>query len=826
MSRNLAPSLAALVLLLLAPSLGAEEKPLASFGYDIFREAKEPVVEGPVDENYILSPGDEIIISIWGQMNQRYPLTVSEDGFIEIPDGGGRVYTNGVSLKELRPMIVRNLSDIYATYINAANPDQSTAFVDVKFGKLRKLLVYIVGEVRNQGAYTIRSGVATLFNLLNNAGGIKETGTLRDVKIRRASGKIETVDLYDFLVSGRMETKAIQLRVGDYVQVPLKAKSVSVRGEVKRSGVYEIVGNEGLRDLVRFAGGLTSNAYLKRAQVRRYEINSGEKFIDLNLEEIFGANHPDFGLVDGDEVTVFPNVLVRRRLVEIQGAGVRRPGVFQFTPGMRLDDLVQKAEGLKEDVYLGRADFVRTNEDFTKTLSTLSLKDLYTEERPGHYTFTGPPGKNLVLQELDVVVTYSSFDMKGKDRQVTLEGRVKEPGTYVVADNTTLYDILFARGGFQDVAFRQRTLLDLAHIFRKRSGETTEIVIPFNLGRLLAGAPEENRILEPGDRIVVYAYAGTVQKTWVSVEGLVKKPGVFPFAEELTVEDLILAAGGLTPDAYKVEAVISRSTRGVPGYGAASGQADTSVKETSTIVPLSAEFMLLPKDKKTRLDVFDKVLVRNLPEWEPLPMVSVGGQVTYPGNYTLQTRDERIASVMKRAGGVKQDALPAGATLLRRKGIVALSLEAMDAYSQVAIQMTKALAKPGGTLDLVLKDGDRIFVPTNSGAVEVRGAVKAPTLLQFKDGEGLDYYVRLCGGYRADADRAETIVHLPNRTTVGMKKFLFFRRSPDVLAGSMIEVPVKERTETPEPPEKPASLDKAAPPAKAASPAVKAEGKP
>mgnify|MGYP001404395478 CR=1 FL=1 len=179
-----------LLVLLAARALpaGAEEKPLPAFGYDIFREAAEPVLEGPVDDNYVLSPGDEVIISIWGQVNQTYPLTVGEDGFITIPDGGGRVYTNGVSLKEFRGMVLRSLSQAYSTYINADDPTQSTAFVDVKLGKLRRLFVFVVGEVRKQGALSVSPGAATLLNLLNNAGGVKESGSLRQVRIRRSAG--------------------------------------------------------------------------------------------------------------------------------------------------------------------------------------------------------------------------------------------------------------------------------------------------------------------------------------------------------------------------------------------------------------------------------------------------------------------------------------------------------------------------------------------------------------------------------------------------------------------------------------------------------------
>ncbi|MHB1047004.1 MAG: SLBB domain-containing protein [Thermoanaerobaculia bacterium] len=785
------PSSILALLLGLAVSLPvlADEKPLQAFGYDIFREGAETVVDGPVDENYVLSPGDEIIVSIWGAVNQTYPLTVGEDGYVTIPDGGGRVYTNGVSLKELRAMVLRSLSQAYATYIDAAEPARSTAFVDVKLGKLRKLLVFVVGEVRKQGSLSVGSGVATVINLLNNAGGVRETGSLRQVRIRRSTGAVETVDLYDFLLSGRLDTKSIQVRVGDYLMVPLKAKSVTVRGEVRREGVYEALKGEGLKDLVRFAGGVTSNAYLDRVQVRRFEVNSGERIIDVDFGAILGDKRPDFVLADGDEVTVFPNVLVRRRLVEIRGGGVRRPGVYEFTPGMRLDDLIQKAEGLKDDVYLERADFVRTNEDFTKKLTKLSLRDLYTEFPPGRYRRSGPEEKNLELKEMDVVQTYSSFDMKGRDKKVTLAGRVKEPGTYVVAENTTLYDVIFARGGFQDEEFRRRTYLPLAHVFRKKAGETEEELIPFSLERLLAGDEAANQALQADDRIVVYAFEEMVERTTVSIDGLVKRPGVYRFAERMTVEDLILAAGGLTPDAYKVEAVIARSSRGGHVHEGEEESAGGELAETSIAVPIDAAFGLQSSEKKVRLEAFDKITVRNLADWEPLPVVEVKGEVLYPGSYTLSTREERLSSVVTRTGGLKPDALAEGAVLYRKRAVGNDSPAKVEGHAAVSIDLAEALKRPGGDHDLILKDGDRLVVPTNPGIVEVRGAVRRPAVLRHKDGAGVSYYVELCGGYLPAAERKGVVVHEPNLTSSRVRSFAGFHISPEVLPGSVIEVP-------------------------------------
>ena len=759
-----------------------EEKVVFAFGYDIFKKLPEPITEGPVDEQYLLSPGDEIIINVWGQLSLEYSLTVSEEGYIDIPDEGGRIFTNAVSLKELKGLVTRKLSQIYSSYINFNNPSRSTAFVDVKLAKVRKLLVYVVGEVENQGVYTISSSVATLLNLLNNAGGVKETGSLREIKIRRAGGSVDVVDLYDFLLTGEIDTKKSRIRYNDYIIVPLKGKSVTITGEVKRPGIYEITGDEGIKNLVQFAGGLTSNAYLKRCQIRRHEISVGEKYIDLNIESIFNDHQDDFALVDGDEVTIFPNIVVRKRMVEIIGDGIKRPGTYEYLPGMTIKDLIEKAEGMKEAVFLERADLVRTEEDFSKRLTVFSLKDLFKRDKKNSYVYSGNEKKNFKLIEMDQITIYSSYEMKGEDKHVTLIGHVKEPGTYILPENMTLYDLIFSKGGFQDEGFKKRAYLDLAHIFRKVSGDLEERVITFNLGKLLEGNLEENSSLEDSDRVRIYSYETMETKPFVSIEGLVKRAGIFPLAENMTLEDLILIAGGLRPDAYKVEAVIARMQP---------EEAEGQKKVATIVVPVESNFASILDEEKTRLETYDKVVIRNLPEWEPSPVVSVEGQVKYPGSYSLEETEERVSSIIRRAGGLKKTAYSEGGVLFRRKDIVEMTRERQNEKRKISINLREALGNPGGPNDFILKDGDQIFVPYNPGIVEVKGAVKNPSFLQYREGKKMDYYIKLCGGYHQEADKSNTIAYLPNNAAYMKKRFLFFRSSPSILPGSTIEVPFK-----------------------------------
>lgn len=769
------------------PPSAAAPPPPAAFGYDMFRLDAGPISEGPVDDQYILSPGDEVVISTWGQLNLLHNLTVSEDGYLQLPDEGGRIQTNGVTLKELKTRVTQALSLIYSSYISAEDPGASTAFVDVRLGKIRKLLLYVVGEVRNPGAYTLSSGTANVVNLLHNAGGVKESGTLREIRIRRADGRIDTIDLYDFLLTGKLDVRKSRLLSGDYVIVPLKQKAVDIKGQVRRPMNYELVGSEGVKQLVAFAGGFGPDAYLERSQLKRFVVNRGEVFVDVNLNQLYVDPARNMALVDRDELTILPNVQVRKSVVVVRGDGITRPGNYEFTPGMTIDKLIERAQGLREYAYLDRADLIRTEDDFSKRLTSFSLRELYTQARPGVFAFSGDAARNFALREMDEVVIYSEFGMMGQDKHVTIEGHVREPGRFVLARNMTLFDLLFAKGGFQDPSYRRLAYEDLGHVIRKVPGSIGTRLIPFNLGKVVDGEASANFALEDEDVVRVYANEQMTTQAKVDIIGLVNRPGSFDLSENLTVEDLIVLAGGLRADAYRVEAVIARAE----GLGE---EADTERMSRATIrVPVAAEYAIQPQESKTPVKAFDKITIRNLPGFEPLQVVSVLGEVAFPGGYSLESRVERIANVIKRAGGLRREALPEGATLTRRKDILEMSGEASPDTFEVSLNLAEALNFPGGEYDLVLKNGDSIFIPTNPGTIEVRGAVRRPLIVQHNPNYKLDDYIQMCGGLLEDADKDNVIVFGPNKAAqkVSRTGWWPFGRSGGaaIIPGSTIEVP-------------------------------------
>ena len=755
------------------------------FGYGNFRPDTEQITEGPIDEQFVLSPGDEIIVSIWGAMVEKFNLVISDEGFIDLPNEGGRIPTNGVTLKELRPVIIQQLSQIYSAYINAADISKSTAFVDVRLGKVRKLLVYVVGEVNSPGAYLISAGMANVLNVLNNAGGIRERGTLREIKIRRSDGTTQIIDLYRFFLNGDIDLNAVRLQPNDYIIVPLKKKTITISGEVRRPMNYELTNNEGMKELLVFAGGFTSDAFLKQTQIRRFEPNLGERYLDVDLNTIETAADKNIPLVDGDDVTIRRNVQVRKNTVTISGDGILRSGTYEWKPGMTIKDLVDKGAGLCEYAYVDRADLVRTADDFSKTLTIFSLGDLYQKDATGTFQFTNNADKNFPLREMDQVFVQSSFGMTGADQFITLAGHVKEPGKFVLAKNMTLYDLIFIRGGFQDAAFTKAAYMDTAHIIRKIPGTVGERIIPFNLGALLAKDPAANIPLEENDVIKLYSFADLAMKRTVSIDGLVKKPGSYPMAENLTLEDLLVLAGGLRPEAYKVEAVIARTEADGNRLGAPDKTYPTF------IVPIQSGYVATPQDKKTLLKAFDRIMVRNVLGWEPLDVVLIQGEVLYPGNYSMATKDETISSLIKKAGGLRKEALPEGAMVKRNRNSLNLAPDTPAATYEITINLAQAMKNPKGAEDIVLKDGDQIFIPTNPGTIEVKGAVKRALTLQYRSGQTMEDYIAQCGGYLDKADQSKVMIYAANNAAQAVDGI----NEPVISAGSTIEVPLIKESE-------------------------------
>lgn len=638
------------------------------FGYEIFSYSPttfEPLAAGPVDPDYPIGPGDEVIVTLWGDNEFTHAAIVNREATINVPDIG-QVVLNGMTLAQAKRAITERLGAVYSG-IRARRP---TTFVDVTLGKLRTVQVFILGDVVRPGGYTI-SSVSTVLNALYSAGGPTPRGSMRDVRIIRHNEVYRHVDLYGYILTGS-KAEDVRLQSGDVVFIPPVGKMVAMLGEVHRPAIYELAPGERFQALLRLSGGVNSTALLSRALVDRVvpfaerDSLAGQDRValDLPLREALADSTRDPEMVDRDIVRIFRVGDIRKNTVAIAGNGVYHGGTFAWRPGMHASDLVRQAGGLTPDAYLERGLIVRTDEK------------------------------------------------------------------------------------------------------RERRGSA------FNVGRAMvaAGAGEDDPELQPLDELTVQSMWDLRDRHTVGISGSVRKPGTYEYLEGMTVMDLIFRAGGLLESASPLEAEVARVD-----------STTMAAKKGATIfkVPISRDYVYGGGggiDTSFTLRQWDQVAVREIPDWELQRSVSITGEVLYPGSYALRSRDERLSSVLARAGGLKPTAYPRAAKFVRNK----------DGAGRLAVDVADVALKRGRRYDLVLEDGDSIYIPREPKTVKVVGAVGLPSSVLWEHGKKLGYYVEQAGGYTDESDKGRTKLIQPNGRIKGPKNNWF---DPSPEAGALVIVP-------------------------------------
>ena len=428
------------------------------FGYDIFQgdpSRFQQASVGAVDPDYLIGPGDEIIVMLWGETQFRQVLAVNREGFIFIPEIG-QVFVNGLSLNLLESKLFRVLSQSYAS-LNPAGR-KATTFLDISLGNLRPLRIQVLGEVSQPGAYVV-SPSTTLFSSLYYFSGPTTLGSLRDIRLIRNSKEISSIDFYDFLLTGKKLSDE-KLQLDDVIFIPKRMRTISIYGEINRPGIYELKPNETLKDMISIAGELKVTAYLERAQIdrivpfsERKKIGMDRMFSDIILHEVVDGEK-DFDLVDGDKIQIFSILDLRQNTVSLTGA-VSRPGIYDIGDSLRLKSLISKADSLLGDAYTERVDVIRIRSDFSEELIKLNLNKALNED----------PVNNILLRGMDQVNVYSLSEMI-PNYYVSISGHVKKPGKYLLQENMTLFDIIFKAGGYLDEEFKKLTYLERAELVR------------------------------------------------------------------------------------------------------------------------------------------------------------------------------------------------------------------------------------------------------------------------------------------------------------------------------------------------------------------------
>lgn len=410
-------------------SAGESRRELRQYGYSLFSSPVStfaPVEDVPVGPDYVLGPGDDLAINVWGAMESGVMRTVDRNGQIILPSVGPlRVW--GLTFSQAERLIREQLSRSYRGFQTS-----------VTMGRLRTIRVYVVGEVCQPGSFTL-SSLSTVTNALFSAGGALKLGSLRNIEIKRNHHTVGTLDLYDFLLRGD-KTRDFRLESGDTIFIPPIGSIAAIDGEVKRPGIYELKGSTSVSDLIEMAGGLTPQSYLKRVQIIRPKPNAEREVIDLDLTAIQGNGDSakNLELRNGDFLKIYPTDPRVYNTISLAGV-VKHPGEYEIKPSMRLSQLLPQGSLLPE-AYLDGVEVIRFKEDFTTEVIHADLKKAWASEQ----------NQDIVLRPRDQITVRSEFQ---GHKSVTLAGEVKLPGTYTVRSGERLSSVIKRAGGFTDKAF-------------------------------------------------------------------------------------------------------------------------------------------------------------------------------------------------------------------------------------------------------------------------------------------------------------------------------------------------------------------------------------
>ena len=633
------------------------------FGRDIFNNPRlnfEPNMNIATPQNYRLGPGDAVYVDIYGASQKTIESTITPDGTIVI-EGYGPIELSGLTVDQANSKLKATLGARY-----------KSSKVKLTVGQTKTISVNVMGEVMTPGTYTL-SAFATVFHALYMAGGTNSIGTLRNIKVFRNNRQVTTVDIYDYILNGKM-TGNIRLAEGDVIVVGPYDCLVSISGKVKRPMYYEMKQTESLASLMKYSGGFTGDAYKKSVRVVR---KSGTQYSVFNVGEF---DMSSFRMSDEDSVSV-DSILPRySNMVEVRGA-VFRPGMYQMGGEVEtVRTLIQQAEGVTEDAFTAHAVMHRLKPDRTLEVIQVDVDGIMN----GRVA-------DIPLKNEDVLYIPSKKELQ-EDLTLTIHGEVMYPGIYKYADNETLEDLVLQAGGLKETASLMK--VDVAR-------------------RIV-----DQRLTTSSDTIA----------------------HTFSFALK---------------DGFVID--------GEPG------------------------FVLKP---------YDEIYVRKSPGFYTQQNVYVDGEVLFAGTYTLSKKNERVSEIIKKAGGLSNMAYPQGARLERRltnlerkrvaeimklqreqredeirsqaiksgKSISDLKqLASTDNYEipdfyPVGIELDKAIANPGSDADIVLREGDRLTVPVYNGTVKINGEVMYPNTVAYKEGKGINYYIDLAGGFSGKAKKSRTYI--------------------------------------------------------------------
>ena len=664
---------------------------LSQFGYIFFKPSAQgfaPLTDVPVGSDYVVGPGDKIVLNLWGSVEGTYELEVNRSGEIFLPRVGN-IKVWGVTFGELQNLLKSNLSKIYKDF-----------GLNVTMGKLRIMKVFVVGEVKAPGDYNL-SSLSTVINALTAAGGPLKTGSLRSVQVKRAGRVVDTVDLYDFFLSGD-KSRDIRLQPGDTIFVPVIGRVAGISGNVKRPAIYELKDETNLFDLVNLAEGFLPTGYLQRVQLSRIDAHEKKVVADFNLdpkgkETSLEEMMKGIKIQDMDLVKIFPIDKTLRDHVRLSGY-VLRPGDYALKPGMRVRDLLPQ-DNLLPEYYRDAAEITR-----------LYPPDYHPEKLFVNLAkaLSGDPEFNLELKEFDEVRVFSRWEMEEMPT-VWVNGEVQNPGEYRLFENMTVRDLLMAAGNLKITAYQK--LAELSRI--KQTGESvSSYPITINLEEALKGDKTQNLVLRPFDELSVRKIPNWVEEIdrHVVLSGEVKFPGIYPIYKGEKLSSVIERAGGFTANAYLQGAKFTRE----------------SVRET----------------QQKRMD---EVIARTEQE-----VLKKQGELS-----ALASSKEELDATKASLEGLQ-------------KGLD--KLKSAKAEGRMVIQLAQLPGFEKSEYNIELMGGDTLQVPKIPSEVTVLGQVYNPTSLIYMQGKSVSYYLNRSGGATRDAEEDDMYIVKADGTVVSRQQ--------------------------------------------------------
>jgi polysaccharide biosynthesis/export protein len=629
---------------------------LAVFGYDVFSKAK-PTTFAPADfasvpSSYPINSGDEIVVLLWGRINEEYRLRVSRDGTINIPRIGP-ISVAGLPFDAMRKNILDRVGTIEG--VNAS----------VSMGELRSIGVYIVGEVTSPGFYTI-SSLSNVTNALFAAGGPTKRGSLRTIQLNRNGKTISTIDFYDFLLSGSDRT-GLRLQSGDVIHVPTVQSMVAIAGNVRRSALYELKGKTTLADALQLAGGLSPAAWTSRIQVERFMNNRFQAVIDVESER--ADKIPSFDVNDGDIIKIFP-VLERDKNTVYLSGNVYRPGKYEFKEGMRITNLIPNAEVLLPETYFNYGIILRQDPpSFLDRIVPFNLQNALA---------SSASADNIALQPKDQVVIYNK-DFFEPDRSVTIDGAVTKAGTYKLLENMKIRDLVLQAGGLSDDASPVRGEL-YRRTIKEKLVETEKI--EFCIECAMNDDAQHNLPLLRADRVFIRQKKGWEDERKVVLKGQFMYPGTYVIFEGETLGELIKRAGGFKEDAYLAASIFTRNSVRLLeeqrkkeylqqlelnmlnlSNELAAKEKNTEAQamlaqqmalkeKLGTIIPLGRIIIDLTKSEKYESFALEDSDIVYIPR--NMNTISVVGEVFNPATFTFNGKNISLWYYIESAGGIKE----------------------------------------------------------------------------------------------------------------------------------------------------------------------------